>query len=121
MCVRVGEASGGMLQDDSRKKDRQAIKDDDDFYQHPKKDGGRGDDKYAVARSPPADSEDSYDDRSYTSESRSITESDVSSASSNGFYLPQDEVYEIFAALDANGDGEITHAEFIKGLKSNPM
>ena len=117
----VGGASGGMLQDDSRKKDRQAIKDDDDFYQHPKKDVGRGDEKYAVARSPPADSEDSYDDRSYTSESRSITESDVSSASSNGFYLPQDEVYEIFEALDANGDGEITHAEFIKGLKSNPM
>jgi hypothetical protein len=25
------------------------------------------------------------------------------------------------SALDANGDGEISHAEFIKGLKSNPL
>jgi len=51
----------------------------------------------------------------------SYTESEDSSQISNGFYLPADEVYEIFAALDANGDGEISHAELIKGLKSNPM
>ena len=29
-------------------------------------------------------------------------------------------MYEIFAALDRNGDGLISHAEFIHGLKDNP-
>jgi Ca2+-binding EF-hand superfamily protein len=31
------------------------------------------------------------------------------------------EVREIFAALDINCDGKISHAEFIKGLKANPV
>jgi hypothetical protein len=120
-------ASGGMLQDDGLRKDRRAIQNDDDFYQQQNQ-GGRGggggqryDKNFQVAKSE-RNSYDSYDDQSYTSEdSRSYTESEYSSASSNGFYLPEDEVYEIFDALDANGDGEISHAEFIKGLKSNPM
>jgi len=37
-----------------------------------------------------------------------------------GFYLPELEVYEIFAALDHNGDGSISQAEFIRGLKQHP-
>jgi hypothetical protein len=30
------------------------------------------------------------------------------------------EIKEIFATLDKNGDGDITHAEFITGMKKNP-
>ena len=31
------------------------------------------------------------------------------------------EVVDIFKVLDLNGDGELSHAEFIRGLKANPM
>ena len=37
-----------------------------------------------------------------------------------GFFLPQCDVEEIFAALDKNGDGSITQAEMIRGLKRHP-
>ena len=30
------------------------------------------------------------------------------------------ELIDIFKTLDINGDGEVSHAEFIKGLKGNP-
>ena len=30
------------------------------------------------------------------------------------------EVINIFKTLDINGDGEVSHAEFLKGLKANP-
>jgi len=37
-----------------------------------------------------------------------------------GFFLPKRDVEEIFAALDQNGDGSITQAEMIRGLKQHP-
>ena len=37
------------------------------------------------------------------------------------FYLPEKEVHEIFSVLDKNGDGEISQAEFLKGLKAHPL
>jgi len=38
----------------------------------------------------------------------------------SGFFLPRRDVEKIFAALDKNGDGSITQAEMIRGLKQHP-
>ena len=41
-------------------------------------------------------------------------------ASGGGFFVAEQQVHEVFAALDRHGQGSISHADFIRGLKETP-